>query len=297
MSDCLKSTRVYRSGVVAIDDVRCRPHNSGCSAEECSSGCEIAFTRAGMFVRHVGSRQTVVDPNHVLFFSPSEPYRISHPAGGDDCTSLRFAPDVLLDACRALDPAVEDRPDRPFRSALGPAGPATFLHAHRLRRQIFARSIDSLAADESAIELLDEVLRDFHRARGALKPAERVATRQAHRRWVDAARVELGRRFSERLSLADISRSVHCSAFHLARIFQRQTGLPLHRYVNRLRLRAALERLGEARDLTTLALDLGFSSHSHFTTAFRLEFGQVPAAIRRDFTSARRREMSKILKA
>ena len=72
--------------------------------------------------------------------------------------------------------------------------------------------------------------------------------------------------------------------------------MPLHRYLTRLRLRAALERLaGGANDLTALALDLGFSSHSHFADAFRREFGRTPSAVRGD---GRRtlREMGKNLK-
>ncbi|WP_348652834.1 AraC family transcriptional regulator [Polyangium sp. y55x31] len=39
--------------------------------------------------------------------------------------------------------------------------------------------------------------------------------------------------------------------------------------------------LGGARDLTALALDLGFADHSHFTNAFRREFGCSPSAVRR----------------
>jgi AraC-like DNA-binding protein len=44
----------------------------------------------------------------------------------------------------------------------------------------------------------------------------------------------------------------------------------------------ALERLdaGE-RDLTRLALDLGYSSHSHFTDAFRRSFGVTPSTARK----------------
>jgi AraC family transcriptional regulator len=55
----------------------------------------------------------------------------------------------------------------------------------------------------------------------------------------------------------------------------------MHRYLNRLRLLEALEPLaqGEA-DLSTLALDLGFSSHSHFTAAFRKEFAMSPREVR-----------------
>ena len=50
--------------------------------------------------------------------------------------------------------------------------------------------------------------------------------------------------------------------------------MPIHRYLNRLRLRTALEYLGDSMaDLSDTALSLGFSSHSHFTESFRREFG------------------------
>ena len=52
--------------------------------------------------------------------------------------------------------------------------------------------------------------------------------------------------------------------------------------MTRLRLRASLEHLADgADDLTTLALDLGFSSHSHFTAAFRQTYGRTPAEFQR----------------
>ena len=54
--------------------------------------------------------------------------------------------------------------------------------------------------------------------------------------------------------------------------------MPIHRYLTQLRLRSSLERLADgANDLTALALELGFSSHSHFTDAFRREFGHAPS--------------------
>jgi AraC-like DNA-binding protein len=34
-------------------------------------------------------------------------------------------------------------------------------------------------------------------------------------------------------------------------------------------------------DLTALALDLGFSSHAHFTSAFRQTYGRTPSEFRR----------------
>jgi AraC-like DNA-binding protein len=44
-----------------------------------------------------------------------------------------------------------------------------------------------------------------------------------------------------------------------------------------LGLARALAELPHADDLTALALDLGFSSHSHFSAVFRRTFGLTPS--------------------
>jgi AraC-like DNA-binding protein len=49
----------------------------------------------------------------------------------------------------------------------------------------------------------------------------------------------------------------------------------------RLRLARALDLLGDYFDLTGLALDLGFSSHSHFSAAFKQAYGQTPLEFQR----------------
>jgi len=75
------------------------------------------------------------------------------------------------------------------------------------------------------------------------------------------------------------------------RLFHRQTGTTLHAYRNQLRLRAALERLTDPGvDLLDTALDLGYSSHSHFTETFRRSFGITPFTGRGNLTATRVRE-------
>jgi AraC family transcriptional regulator len=67
----------------------------------------------------------------------------------------------------------------------------------------------------------------------------------------------------------------------LCRIFRRETGVTIHEYRTRLRLRRAVASFRDGDvDLLALALDLGYSSHSHFTSSFRSEFGETPSAIR-----------------
>ena len=58
--------------------------------------------------------------------------------------------------------------------------------------------------------------------------------------------------------------------------------MSLYRTVVRLRLREGLERLlDEPGQVAAIALAVGFASHSHFTDAFRAEFGCPPSAARR----------------
>src|SRR5262249_21779409 len=134
--------------------------------------------------------------------------------------------------------------------------------------------------------------------RHGLPRRRRSGTEADHADRVEAAKTYLASRLGERITLDDIARAVHASPFHLARIFGERTGVPLHRYLTRLRLRAALERLaGGAGDLTALALDLAFSSHSHFADAFRREFGRTPSDVRRGASLRTLAEMSKNLKA
>src|SRR4030095_7294495 len=128
------------------------------------------------------------------------------------------------------------------------------------------------------------VARVYERRSMTCQPIGR-ATRQAHRDLVDATRVVLARRFRDRLSLGDIARAVFSSPFHLDRVFRRETGTSLHRQLTRLRLRHALEHLADCKpDLTMLALDLGFSSHAHFSHAFRREFSCTPSEFRQQLS-------------
>src|SRR5207237_1272545 len=88
-----------------------------------------------------------------------------------------------------------------------------------------------------------------------------------------------------RMSLSELARAVDCSPFHLSRIFRRRVGLPVYQYLLRLRLAVALDRIVEdGANLSALAFDLGFSSHSHLTTLFRRAFGVPPSMLKKTAT-------------
>jgi AraC-like DNA-binding protein len=290
--------RIHATETVSVVDVCCRARRDQDDPrrEEHSDHHEVVFTRSGAFVKHVAGREVVADANHVIFFNGGQPYRVTHPLdGGDDCTVFRFAPEVLRDAIAEHDEWVADRPGAPFAHTHGPARPAELLQQHVCRA--IARSGD-LETDELAIGLLGSVLDGAYAIRGQRPRARRASTTHAHRDAARATQALLNERFADAMDLAQVARHVHSSPYHLARLFRRETGLSIHQYRGRLRLAASLQRLAEGeRDLTQLALDLGYSSHAHFTDAFRRTFDISPSEFRRTATRARLREMSTKLKA
>ena len=84
------------------------------------------------------------------------------------------------------------------------------------------------------------------------------------------------------IPLADVALLCKTSPSHFAKKFRQSAGLSLQRFVNRRRLQASMALLGtDATPLSQIALDLGFSSQSHFTRLFSSLTGFTPASYRR----------------
>jgi AraC-like DNA-binding protein len=110
--------------------------------------------------------------------------------------------------------------------------------------------------------------------------ARRGSTGVTHHLLAEAAKSRLAQSPAEPLPLQELARALHTSPFHLARVFRAETGFSVNGYRSAFRLRIALSRLaGGGGGLVSLPLELGFSSHSHFTDTFRPEFGVVPSTL------------------
>ena len=87
--------------------------------------------------------------------------------------------------------------------------------------------------------------------------------------------------------LADLALLCKMSPSHFAKKFRSSAGLSLQRFVNRRRLQAAMPLLQTgSTPLSQIALDLGFSSQSHFTRLFSSLTGFTPASYRRQIGRA-----------
>jgi AraC-like DNA-binding protein len=198
----------------------------------------------------------------VIFFEKGEEYRVSHPvSGGDDCTVFYFsdslAGELIGDSFRAHSVRVSAQ---------------VLLAQQKLRRRIQRGVMSPLQIEETALAILKSI--GYTRREPGIIKRER-------RRLADETRVVLASCPSQSLTLGALARRVASSPFHLSRVFREEVGMPIHQYHLRLRLAVALEHLtSDDRALSSLALDLGFSSHSHFATLFKRFYGTPPSAFR-----------------
>lgn len=87
-------------------------------------------------------------------------------------------------------------------------------------------------------------------------------------------------------SADDLSLLCGLSPHHFLRKFRGSTGSSLHRFVNRRRVQAAMAAMPDpAVPLACMAVDLGFSSQSHFTRLFGELTGMTPARCRKHFAT------------
>ncbi|MDB6042633.1 MAG: AraC family transcriptional regulator [Gammaproteobacteria bacterium] len=107
----------------------------------------------------------------------------------------------------------------------------------------------------------------------------RVRTRNTNE-LVAQAKEYVARNTNARVRLADVARVLGVSPAILAPAFRSVEKISFYQYALRLRLRSAAALLSTSVDLATLALDLGFASHSHFSTAFLRWSGSTPSAFR-----------------
>ena len=267
-----RSSVLLSTESLTLHNVHCNGVCRHRSAEECTAATLLVFPYRGVYLRHVGTDQSVADANHVLFFNADEGYQVSHPIdGGDSSLSLRLDDAVLEElAPRAL---------------LSPGGRAAF---RRPSQRIDARAQALVALlrhnlENGTIEPLEAealVLTLVCRSLGPRTSREPTST-HARRRLADRVKVLLASDLSRRWTLADIGKAINSSPVYLTQVFRQVEGVPLYRYQLQLRLARALDLIGRYDDLSALATELGFSSHSHFTSSFRRAFGRSPAEFRR----------------
>jgi AraC family transcriptional regulator len=263
---------LLRSSTVCVRDVYCQGTCSGLSVEEYATATELVFPYRGTYVRHLGDDQAVAEANQVLFFNAAEGYRVSHPIpGGDASLSLAISPDLLLEMVPAG--LLNNQSTPTFGCRRLRIDARTQALVAMLRHSLRQGIAEPLEAEGLALTLVQRALgpRTTHAAGASV----------GRQRLVDRVKLVIASDLARRWTLAEIATEVRGSPVYLTQSFQQVEGMPLYRYQLRLRLARALDLLDNYDDLTALSLELGFSSHSHFSAAFRGAYGRTPSEFKR----------------
>ncbi len=262
---------LLQTPVVAVRDVWCPGEPAHRSEPEHVAATHLVFPYRGTYVRHVGAEASVADASQVLLFNAGETYQVSHPVrGGDASLSLDVEPTML----RELAPPALLHDGAPLRFRLQRLriDPRAQVLVALLRHSLREGTAEPLEAESLALVLV----------RRALGPhtAHAAGASAARQRLVERAKVVLSRDLARRWTLAEIATEVGVSPVYLTQSFRQVEGVPLYRYQVRLRLARALDLLAGYDDLSALAQDLGFSSHSHFAAAFQQAYRRTPSEFR-----------------
>ncbi|MBM6901218.1 helix-turn-helix transcriptional regulator, partial [Gemmiger formicilis] len=79
--------------------------------------------------------------------------------------------------------------------------------------------------------------------------------------------------YREKISLSMVAQAVNFNAEYFSRLFVRETGMNFTVYLNSLRMRQAVELLEHTdKKVYEIAEEVGYSSLSYFSTAFKKSF-------------------------
>lgn len=210
----------------------------------------LLLPASSCFEASLGRATFVCDPGSALWLTPEESYRLKYRWIGQRSTLLCLAADL-----------------GPSRRAAVPL--SAHLRLGLWRQAAADGETEALALEEQLAALVAELL-----------PHDATRTEQPHRA-VERAREYIAAAPGRSDTLGQIAAAAFCSPFHLARTFRERTGQSLHGFRTRLRMTQAIERLRDGEtDLSALAADLGYTSHSHFTAVFHRNVGLPPARLR-----------------
>jgi AraC-like DNA-binding protein len=238
---------LLESPTLSLAAVRCLG-GPAWSPEEPVTTAAVVLVRRGIFLRRVDGRRSMADLTTGYVQHPGEFQQVSHPAGGDVCTTIGIPPEWA------------------DHVALSAPGPVTVTPAADLAHR---RLVSAARAGHSRLpDLAADVL-------ATLLPVPEPAAVGR----IDDVRTAL--HTDPELPLAELAALAGWSPWHLSRAFHRATGLTITAYRGQLRLRAALDALSTDEPLAAIAARTGFADQAHMTRTLRREIDLSPATVRR----------------
>jgi AraC-like DNA-binding protein len=242
---------------------------------------QVVMVCVGAYVRRDVAGSVLLDRATIGFFEAGRPYTILHPAPRPDLTTVIVIKDrQALAEALGLTPA-EDGPC--FQRSAVRAPPEALVLHRALHRACSRAAPEAVEIEEIAAALILVACEANH---DVVSPADTSAQQKCK---ALAIAEYIYAHFREPIALRDIGAAVSLSPFQICRVFRVEMRTTVHQRIMALRLDAAVEALlNTDAPITEIALDLGFSSHSHLTATMTRVMGVSPSAVRAGVTGARK---------
>jgi AraC-like DNA-binding protein len=251
---------LFRNSTIELVRWQCAAGPSGMTSEMCRSWYVVSFTHSGTFLLHMANQVEIIDATRAMVIRPGERYNMSR------CNESRASGSAVV-----VRPDVFERlgggDDNAIARVAVPA--RAFLLQHLLLRAAEGKRDPGI--EETALWIAGMTMS---------APPRKPRRVTAPPTIVDVQTL-LAANYTEPLRLPAIARAVNRSPYYLCRTFKSDTGLRMHRYLQRLRICASVGQVIEGTNLGRLAQNLGYSSHSHFNGAFHDELLVTPTELRR----------------
>jgi AraC family transcriptional regulator len=235
--------------------------------DEVGQRFSASFVETGQFDLDVDGRRWRLGPGDLLLIHPGMRFRVGHGECGlnDVCLSVSYTAaeidgfDRARTWARAKSPVIRANPR------------LRYLH-WGMRRALDTNT--ALLAESCAGALFREIP---DRPAGSAR-SYRARTLNAYAQRIHAARERIECGYAQDLRLGELARAIGMSTFHFARLFVELVGVPPHRYLLEVRLRAAAAMLRDGRSVTDTCFACGFNNLSHFSRSFARRYGCSPSA-------------------
>jgi len=239
----------------------------------------------------------VCTPNNVNVFDVGDSYaRKPVSPEGAILDWIAIDPALLRELSEAVNPLSRGS-NHVFPTTVAPISSKTYM----AQRAFFVavrrnRDISQLAVEEAAMRLVECVLTETSPANELpRRRATKGGTLAREAEAIRAAKRFLALNYSENVSIAEIAENVHYSPGFISRIFRR-CGFTIHDYLQHIRLRMSLDMVADAKlDGAGIAAQLGFATHSHFSSVFKRQFGTSPSEFAKTLSRSSLSNMHRLL--
>ncbi|WP_439589749.1 helix-turn-helix transcriptional regulator [Hydrogenophaga sp.] len=261
------SATELQAGPIRVMDFRCSAGPAEKPFVEQHQAYSVSYVRKGSFGYRVRGKSYELVAGSVLVGHPGDEFVCTHDhhVCGDECLSFQVSP-------RFVELVGGDRGR--WRATGLPPLPELMVLGELAQAVASGRS--DAALDEVGLWFTSRFL-DVTTGR---EPASSKASERDRRRAVEAA-MWISAHSQEAIDLDRVAGEVALSPFHFLRMFSRVLGVTPHQYLVRSRLRHAAQLLAESdREVTDVALEVGYADLSNFVRSFHRAAGMSPGAFR-----------------